>query len=165
MFHPSIPIAVDAMGGDHAPRCEVEGAVRAAEEFGIPILLVGNEELLRKELQRYTARQLPLEVVHASQVITMEDDVARSIRQKPDSSVHVAVRLVREGKAQGIVSAGNTGAVMATAKILLGSLPSVDRPALAAVFPPLGGTRTVLIDVGANVDCTPEQLPPFGRFS
>lgn len=161
MFQLSIPIAVDAMGGDQAPRCEVEGAVRAAEEFGIPILLVGNEELLRKELQRYTARQLPLEVVHASQVITMEDDVARSIRQKPDSSVHVAVRLVREGKAQGIVSAGNTGAVMATAKILLGTLPSVDRPALAAVFPPLGGTRTVLIDVGANVDCTPEQLRQF----
>lgn len=133
----------------------------AAEEFGIPILLVGDEEPLRKELRRYSARQLPLEVIHASQIITMEDDVARSIRQKPDSSVHVAVRLVREGKAQGVVSAGNTGAVMAIAKILLGTLPSVDRPALATVFPPLGGTRTVLIDVGANVDCTPEQLRQF----
>ncbi|MBI3895819.1 MAG: phosphate acyltransferase PlsX [Acidobacteria bacterium] len=156
-----MPIAVDAMGGDHAPRREVEGAALAAEEFGISVLLVGDEELLRRELKRYSARHLPLEITHARQIITMEDDVARSIRQKTDSSVHVAIRLVREGKAQGIVSAGNTGAVMAIAKILLGTLPSVDRPALAAVFPPLGGTRTVLIDVGANVDCKPEQLRQF----
>ncbi|MBI4458916.1 MAG: phosphate acyltransferase PlsX [Acidobacteria bacterium] len=156
-----VPIAVDAMGGDHAPGREVEGAILAAAEFGIPVLLVGEEIALQEELQRHSVRQLPLEVVPASQVITMEDDVARSIRQKPDSSVRVAIRLVREGKAQGVVSAGNTGAVMALAKILLGTLPSVDRPALAAVFPPLGGTRTVLIDVGANVDCKPEQLRQF----
>ena len=155
-----ITIAVDAMGGDHAPRNEVEGAVMAAET-GVGILLVGKEDLVRRELKRRSTRGLPLEVIHASEAVTMEDGAARAARRKRDSSIRVATRLVREGKAQGVVSAGNTGAVMATAKIVLGALPSVDRPALAAVFPALGGKRVVMIDVGANVDCRPEQLVQF----
>jgi len=158
---PPITIAVDAMGGDHAPRREVEGAVLAAEEWGLGILLVGQEELLRKELRRYPARHWPVEVVHAAEVITMEDNPVRAVRTKRESSIRIATRLVREGRAQAVVSAGNTGAVMATAKIVLGALPSVDRPALGAVFPPLGGKRAVMIDVGANVDCKPEQLRQF----
>ena len=157
--HP-ITIAVDAMGGDHAPHSEVEGALLAAEA-GVGILLVGNEELLRQELGRHDVGRLPLEVVHASEVVTMEDAAARAVRQKRDSSIRVATRLVSEGRAQGVVSAGNTGAVMATAKFLLGALPSVDRPALAAVFPALSGKKVVMIDVGANVDCKPEQLVQF----
>jgi glycerol-3-phosphate acyltransferase PlsX len=157
--HPTT-IAVDAMGGDHAPQCEVEGALLAAEE-GAGILLVGNEELLRAELQRHGRQRLPVEIVPASEVDTMNEGAARAVRQKRDSSIRVATRLVREGRAQGVVSAGNTGAIMATAKIVLGTLPSVDRPALAAVFPALGGKKVVMIDVGANVDCKPGQLVQF----
>ncbi len=155
-----ITIAVDAMGGDDAPRTEVEGALRAAEE-GAVVLLVGNEELVSAELKRHGRRRLSVEIVHASEAVTMQEGAARAVRQKRDSSIRVATRLVREGRAQGIVSAGNTGAVMATAKIVLGALPSVDRPALAAVFPAEGGKKVVMIDVGANVDCKPSQLVQF----
>jgi phosphate acyltransferase len=158
-------IAVDAMGGDQAPRSEVEGAVLAAAELGIPIALVGPEDILRRELRLYNTAKLPIEVLHASEAISMEERAARAVRQKRDSSIHAAMRMMRDRKAQGVVSAGNTGAVMATAKIVLGTLPSVDRPALAAVFPALtnGGRDhgTVLIDVGANVDCKPQQLRQF----
>lgn len=160
MANQLITIAVDAMGGDQAPRSEVEGALMAAEE-GAGILLVGNEELLRAELRRLGKRRSSVEIVPASEVITMDERAARAVRQKRDSSIRVATRLVRDGRAQGVVSAGNTGAVMATAKIVLGALPSVDRPALAAVFPALGGKKVVMIDVGANVDCKPEQLVQF----
>jgi phosphate acyltransferase len=158
-IHP-ITIAVDAMGGDHAPQREVEGALLAAQQ-GISVLLVGNEELLRAELGRQGQPAAPVEIVHASEVVSMADAAARAVRQKRDSSIRVATRLVRDGRAQGVVSAGNTGAVMATAKIVLGTHPSVDRPGLAAVFPALGGKRVVMIDVGANVDCKPEQLVQF----
>ena len=160
MANQPITIAVDAMGGDNAPRAEVEGALLAAEE-GTGILLVGNEALLRAEIARHGASALPVEIVHASEAVTMNESAARAARQKRDSSIRVATRLVREGRAQGVVSAGNTGAVMATAKMVLGALPSVDRPALAAVFPALDGKKVVMIDVGANVDCKPGQLVQF----
>ena len=149
------------MGSDTAPHCEVEGAVLAARELGLHIVLVGNEELVRKEMKRHATRQLPIEVLHASETISMNEGAARSVRQKRDSSIRVAIRLVREGRAQGFISAGNTGAVMATAKIVLGALPSVDRPGLAALFPTSSGHVAVMIDVGANVDCKPEQLRQF----
>ena len=153
------------MGGDQAPRSEVEGAVLAAAELGVRIALVGPEDVLRKELNLHDTRKLSIAVVHASEAITMDERAARAVRQKRDSSIRAATRLVRDGKAQGVVSAGNTGAVMATAKIVLGTLPSVDRPALAAIFPPLNAaaskTGAILIDVGANVDCKPEQLRQF----
>jgi phosphate acyltransferase len=158
-------IAVDAMGGDQAPRTEVEGAVLAASELGVPVALVGPEEILRKELRLHDTRRLPIEVVHASEAISMDERAARAVRQKRDSSIRAATRLVRDGRAAGVVSAGNTGAVMATAKIVLGTLPSVDRPGLAALFPSIGGANhgrgAILIDVGANVDCKPEQLRQF----
>ncbi len=149
------------MGSDQAPRSELEGAVLAARELGVRVLLVGREELLRRELARHSHSGLPLEIVHASEVITMEDKAAKSVRQKRDSSIRVAARLVRDGKARGLVSAGNTGAVMATVKIVLGALPGVDRPALAGVFPTSRGTAAVMIDVGANVDCKPHHLEQF----
>jgi glycerol-3-phosphate acyltransferase PlsX len=165
-------IAVDAMGGDQAPRCEVEAAVFAATELGVRVALVGPEDLLRAELERRAAGALPIEVVQASEAITMDDSAARAVRQKRDSSIRTAMRLVHEGRAQGVVSAGNTGAVMATAKLVLGTLPSVDRPALAAIFPQLSSNHLqsapgdaaagpILIDAGANVDCKPEQLCQF----
>ncbi len=157
-----VTIAVDAMGGDHAPEAEVEGAVRAAKAYHVQIVLVGREELVQKELARYEdSMGLPIQVVHASEVVTMEDSAARAMRSKRDSSIRVASRLVRDGLVQGLVSAGNTGAVMATAKTVQGMVHGVDRPALSAVFPTVKGTPVVMMDVGANVDCSPQMLAQF----
>lgn len=155
-------IALDAMGSDRAPKPEVEGAIQAARHFGVRVLLVGLESQIRAELDRHpSAASLPLEIIPASEVITMDDKAAQAVRAKRDSSMRVGLRLVREGRAAGFVTAGNTGAAMATAKMVLGTLPGVDRPALAAVFPTALGTAAVLLDVGANVDCSPENLAQF----
>jgi glycerol-3-phosphate acyltransferase PlsX len=157
-----VTIAVDAMGGDHSPKCEVEGAVRAARTLDVQVILVGREELLKKELGSHDGHQdLPIQVVHASEHVTMQDSAARAVRTKRDSSIRVASRLVREGLAQGLVSAGNTGAAMATAKMVQGVVPGVDRPALASIFPTIKGTPAVMVDVGANVDCSPQMLVQF----
>ena len=125
-----ITIAVDAMGGDHAPRPEVEGSVLAARELGVRVILVGQSHVVKSELAKHDWAGLPIEVLAASEVITMDDHPAQAFRRKKDSSVHVAARLVREVKADGMVSAGNTGAVMTVARFLLGTLESVDRVAL-----------------------------------
>ncbi|HYV63290.1 MAG TPA: phosphate acyltransferase PlsX [Bryobacteraceae bacterium] len=157
-----LTIAVDAMGGDHAPKREVEGAIRAAEELQIGVILVGLEDVIRTELALHPrAAGLPIEVHHASEFITMEDSAAKAVRTKKDSSIRVACRLVRDGVAQGVVSAGNTGAVMATAKIVQGVIRGVTRPVLASALPSLTGSPVVLLDVGANVDCKPEMLAQF----
>ena len=157
---PSV-IALDAMGSDRAPKPEIEGAIHAARQYGVRVLLVGPETLVTPELQRHlSAARLPIEVVHASEYITMEDKV-EAIRAKRDNSMRVGLRLVREGQANGFVTAGNTGAAMATAKIVLGAVPGLDRPALAAVFPTAPGNPAMLLDVGANVDCTPQNLEQF----
>jgi phosphate acyltransferase len=157
-----ITIAVDAMGGDHAPRPEVEGSVLAAQEYGVKVLLVGQPHAIRPELGKYSKSNLPIEIVPATEVITMEDHPARAFRRKKDSSVHVGARLVKNGTAGAFVSAGNTGAVMTTAKFIMGTLPSVDRVALAAPFPNAKGGVSVMLDVGANVDSKPEHLLQFG---
>jgi phosphate acyltransferase len=158
---PSV-IALDAMGSDRAPKPEVEGAIHAARNYGVRVLLVGQEATIKAELDRHpSALRLPLEIVHASEVITMEDKAVQAVRSKRDSSMHVGLRLVREGQAAGFVTAGNTGAAMASAKMVLGALPGVDRPALAAVFPTAPGTAAILLDVGANVDCKPHNLEQF----
>jgi glycerol-3-phosphate acyltransferase PlsX len=154
-------IAVDAMGGDHAPQSEVEGALLAAREHGVRVLLVGQEDVLRAELARHKTDGLPIEVLAASQVIAMGENPIRALRQKRDSSLHVAARSAQEGRADGVVTAGNTGAAMAIVKTTLGMLPGVDRPALASVFPTKRGTPSVLLDVGANVDCKPQHLQQF----
>jgi glycerol-3-phosphate acyltransferase PlsX len=157
---PSV-IALDAMGSDRAPKPEIEGAILAARQYGVRVLLIGPETVVKTELDRHSAAaRLPIEVVHASEVITMEDKV-EAIRAKRDSSMRVGLRLVREGQAAGFVTAGNTGAAMATAKVVLGAVPGVDRPALAAVFPTAPGNPAMLLDVGANVDCTPQNLEQF----
>lgn len=154
-------IAVDAMGTDGAPVPEIEGAIHAARARYAHVLLVGPEEPLKRELARRGVQGLGIEVVHASEAVTMEDAAAKAFRRKRDSSIRVAARLVREGKAHGLISAGNTGAVMATTKIVLGMLEGVDRPALAAVFPTAAGKAAVLLDVGANVDCKASHLEQF----
>jgi glycerol-3-phosphate acyltransferase PlsX len=158
---PSV-IALDAMGSDRAPKPEIEGAIQASRNYGVRVLLVGPEAALQTELSRYSAAQdLPIEIVHASEIITMDDKAVQAVRAKRDSSMRVGLRLVRDGRAEGFVTAGNTGAAMATAKMVLGAIPGVDRPALAAVFPTALGTAAELLDVGANVDCKPENLEQF----
>jgi len=150
------------MGSDRAPRPEIEGAIQAARHHGIPVLLVGPDDIIRTELRRYpVAAALPIDVVPASEVITMDDKAMQAVRAKRDSSLRVGLRMVRDGQAAGFVTAGNTGAAMVTAKMVLGAIPGVDRPALAAVFPTAIGTVAILLDVGANVDCKPHNLEQF----
>jgi len=152
-------IAVDAMGSDRAPKPEVEGAILAARHYNVGVLLVGRAAQLQPELAHHLgARGLPLEIVNATEVIGMQEKAAQAVRSKRDSSLRVGLRLVREGRAAGFITAGNTGAAMATAKMVLGALPGVDRPGLAAVFPTAAGTAAILLDVGANVDSKPHNL-------
>ncbi len=157
-----VTIAIDAMGGDDAPKAEVEGAIRAARSLGVRVILVGKQDIVHHELSLHEdIAGLPIEVQHASEQVTMEDSAAKAMRNKRDSSIRVAARLVRDGLADGVVSAGNTGAVMATVKSVQGMLPGVDRPALASAFPTVKGTPVVVVDVGANVDCSPRMLAQF----
>jgi len=157
-----VTIAVDAMGGDDAPKAEVEGAIRATRALGVRVILVGKQDVVRAELHKHEdIVGLPIEIQHASEQITMGESAGKAARQKLDSSIRVAARLVRDGVADGLVSAGNTGAVMATVKFVQGMLPGVDRPAMAAAFPTLRGTPVIVVDVGANVDCSPRMLAQF----
>ncbi|MCZ6778933.1 MAG: phosphate acyltransferase PlsX [Acidobacteria bacterium] len=153
-------IAVDAMGGDHAPGCVVDGCVQAAREYGLPLLLVGRRQEVEAELGRHDTRGLSIELVHASETVGMGESPTTALRRKKDSSIRVGAELVRNGKAQAFVSAGNTGAVMTTAKVVVGALEGVARPALTAIVPNLRG-RSVWLDVGANVDCRPDHLVQF----
>jgi glycerol-3-phosphate acyltransferase PlsX len=150
------------MGSDRAPKPEVEGAIQAARRFGISVALVGPEETIRAELWRHPlARLLPISIVHASEVIHMDENALQAVRAKRDSTMRVGLRLVREGRASAFITAGNTGAAMATAKMVLGGLPGVDRPALVAIMPTATGSVSTLLDVGANVDCKPYNLEQF----
>lgn len=153
-------IAVDAMGGDYAPEAIVDGAIQAAEEYGSSIILVGQKDLVDKELEKYETTHLDIEVRHASQVVDMHDLPSVALRRKKDSSLHVAIQLTRDGYADAAVSAGNTGAGMAIGLVLCRTLEGVDRPALATVMPNIQGA-TVVIDVGANVDCKAIHLLQF----
>lgn len=146
-------IAVDAMGGDTAPREIVEGAVLAAQQGG-RVVLVGDESRISPLLE---GRDVDIAVRHASEVITMEDVPARAIREKKDASVAVAARMVSAGDADAMVSAGSTGAALASAAFLIGRLPGVSRPGIASIFP----TGHVVVDVGANIECKPEHLLQF----
>lgn len=155
-------IAVDAMGADKAPDPEICGAIAAVRELPVRVHLVGPQERLQPLLQQALAgERLPIHVVHASEFITMDEKAAQAVRNKKDSSMRVGLKMVREGKAAAFLTAGNTGAAMATAKMVLGALPGVDRPALAMVLPTSAGTPCVLLDVGANVDCRPHNLVQF----
>jgi glycerol-3-phosphate acyltransferase PlsX len=155
-------IALDAMGGDHAPGPEVSGAVAAVRDTPLRVLLVGNQNRLTQELHALGAKNDGrIEVVHADEVVTMEDSPAQVFRQKPNSSLRVAFDLVKAGKAQALVSAGNSGAVMAHALFVLKRVKNVDRPGIVTVFPTPTG-KLVLCDMGANVEVKPRALAQFG---
>jgi glycerol-3-phosphate acyltransferase PlsX len=156
-------IALDAMGGDHAPQVTVEGAVWAAREHGVEVALVGQEEALEAELNKHDTSGLELPVVRASEVLGMEDEPASAAKTKRDSSMVVAMDLVKAGEADAFFSAGNSGGVMAVALFRLGRLPGIKRPALTAHYPSPGG-YCVVLDVGANTDCKPDWLLQFGMM-
>jgi len=153
-------IAVDAMGGDHAPEAIVAGAVAAARELGADVVLVGPDARVRAELARHRSGP-PLEVVDAPEVIEMHEAPAMALRRKRRSSIVVAVELVKSGRADAVVTAGHTGAAMGAALLGLGRIPGVDRPAIAAVLPTQAEKPAILLDVGANVDCKPHHLLQF----
>ena len=155
-------IALDAMGGDLAPASTVEGALRAHRERGLQILLVGNEARLRSELQRLGAGEEELQIRHASEVVEMDEHPGQALRRKKDSSMRVCFDLCKSGEASAMVSAGNSGAVLAGGLFVLGRLEHVDRPCIGGSLPTLGGAgRAVLVDMGANVECTPLQIAQF----
>jgi glycerol-3-phosphate acyltransferase PlsX len=172
-----IDIVVDAMGSDKAPEPEIRGAILAARQFDVRVHLVGPEEILRPILRQNLLRQnllgqeirgqdangqrLPVFIVPASEWITMSDKAAQAVRNKRDSSMRVGLRMVREGRAVGFLTAGNTGAAMATAKMVLGMIAGVHRPALATILPTTSGLPSLLLDVGANVDSEPDNLVQF----
>jgi len=154
-------IAVDAMGGDHGLEPIIDGAIQAAKEFGLEVVLVGEQDQIHAYLERKPGEKRGLEVCHASQTVGMHESPAQVARKKRDSSIWVATNLVKTGKAHAVVSAGNTGATMVAAFFLLGSLQGVERPAIAAILPTRKG-MAVMLDVGATVDCSAQQLYQFG---
>src|ERR1700683_5193749 len=155
-------IALDAVGSDKAPEPEIRGAILACRSLPVRVHLVGPEAELRDLLDEHLDNEdLPIVIHHASERIGMEEKAAQAVRKKHDSSMRVGLKLVHQGKVAGFVTAGNTGAAMATAKMVLGALPGADRPALTARMPTATGSPCVLLDVGANVDCKAHNLEQF----
>ena len=154
-------IAVDAMGGDLGPSVVVPGAIEAARQTGAKILLVGNEATLDGELTRLSPSGVDLEIVHAPEVAGMDEKPSDILRRKKNASIQVACRLVRDGAAQGVVSAGHSGASVACGMFIMGRIPGVERPALASLLP-TEKEPVVLLDVGATVDCKPYNIFQFG---
>jgi glycerol-3-phosphate acyltransferase PlsX len=156
-------IALDAMGGDLAPKATLEGAVGAARDFQIEVVLVGDHEVISRELNEYDLSGLSITIEHAPEIVAMGDSPLESVLAKPESSIHVGLDLVKRGKVDGFVSAGNSGAVMATAMAILGNLPGVDRPAIASMVPTTAGL-SLLIDAGANTEVKPLNLVQFAMM-
>src|ERR1700759_1045380 len=157
-------VVVDAMGSDRAPHPEIDGALAATRDFGVRGILVGQTETVLPELQRCgwgRDGDKGVKFVEAPEFIRMDEAVANAVRRKRRSSMRVGARLGAEGGADGFVAAGNTGAAMATAKMVIGMLPGVDRPALAALLPSKSGRPTMLLDVGANADCKAHHMAQF----
>jgi glycerol-3-phosphate acyltransferase PlsX len=153
-------IAVDAMGGDHAPDAIVSGALQAAESLNVDVVLVGQRQAIERVLAGRVSSGGAIEVIHTEEAVGMDEPATTPIRRKPHASVRVCAEAVRDGRASAMVSAGNTGATMIAAKMIMGTIEGVDRPALAAVLPNRNG-RTVLLDVGANIDSRPRHLREF----
>jgi glycerol-3-phosphate acyltransferase PlsX len=158
-----VTVAIDCMGGDHGAHVTVPAALELIErDPNASAILVGRQDAIEAELDRRRAAQSArLSVRHASEIVEMDEAPAQALRAKKDSSMRVAINLVKTGEAQACVSAGNTGALMAISRFVLKTLPGIDRPAIASVLPALNG-HTLVLDLGANVDCTPEHLLQFG---
>jgi len=157
----TITLAVDAMGGDHGPKITVPASINALTKYDqLHIILVGDKELIEKELQKNKYTNTRLSIQHTSEVVEMDESPQSALKNKKDSSMRVAINLIKEEKAQACVSAGNTGALMATARYVLKMLPGIDRPAIASSLPSQKGT-TYMLDLGANTDCTAEHLLQF----
>lgn len=156
-------IAVDAMGGDNAPVAMVEGAANAANEYGIEIVLIGNQEKIAKELSKHDFPENLISVVHTTEVITMKDAPVAAVRQKKQASINIATRMLKKKEVDGIVSSGNTGAYMTSALLNTGRIKGIERPAIATVFPTLG-KKSLIMDIGANVDCKPKNLIQFAEM-
>ncbi len=166
---PNTPvIAVDVMGGDHGPAVNIPGAIEAARAYGIRLALVGDSEKIQAELDRLPSGTLSgkvvYDIVHTDEVAGMDEKPSDILRRKKNASIQVACRLVKEGRADGVVSAGNSGATVACGMFIMGRIPGVDRPALASVMP-TEKKPIVLLDVGANVDCKPHHLFQFGLMA
>jgi len=157
---PAVRVALDAMGGDHAPAETVLGAIQAAREYGIGVYLVGREEAIRAELAKHDTTGLELPIVHTDEVIEMDEHPATAVRRKKNASMTLALQLVRDGSALGAVSAGNSGAMMAASLFTLKRIPGVERPALGGIFP-TRDNACLVIDIGANTDCKAEYLQQF----
>ena len=157
----TITLAVDAMGGDHGPKITVPASINALTRYDqLHIILVGDKELIEKELQKNKYTNTRLSIQHTTEVVEMDESPQSALKNKKDSSMRVAINLIKEEKAQACVSAGNTGALMATARYVLKMLPGIDRPAIASSLPSQKGT-TYMLDLGANTDCTAEHLLQF----
>jgi phosphate acyltransferase len=159
----TIKISIDCMGGDHGPSVTIPAAVSFVNhEPDADLILVGLEDVIRAELKKHNASDHPrLTIVHASEAVTMDDPVEIALRRKKDSSMRVAISLVRDGKVQACVSAGNTGALMAVSRYVLKTIPGVDRPAICFPLPNQKNSPTYMLDLGANVDCEPQHLRQF----
>ena len=153
-------VAVDAMGGDNSPRHEVDGAVKAARRWQIPIVLVGQSEIVAEELAKHDTQGLDIRIEHASEVVGMQDSASDAVRKKKDSSIRVSFNMVKEGRVNAVVSTGNSGATMAAGMFVLKRIPGIDRPAIATLVPNLED-QTLVLDVGGNVDCKPPHLIQF----
>ena len=153
-------IALDAMGGDQGSMVTVEGAVAAARDLNLSVLLVGNEEEISQRLKQHATNGLSIAIRHAPETVGMQESPSAALRKKKQSSIRIGLELVKSGEADAFISAGNTGAVMATALITLGPLPGVERPAIALIIPTLKG-QSILLDVGANADCKARHLLQF----
>ena len=157
-------IILDGMGGDNAPAEIVKGATMAAAKMEHEIVLVGDEEQIRAELAKYTYNPSQISIQHAGDVITNDDAPVKAVRSKTDSSMVVGINMIKNGEGDLFVSAGNSGALMAGGLFILGRIQGIDRPAMASIYPILGGTPSLLVDAGANAECKPLNLLEFGTM-
>lgn len=158
----TLPLALDVMGSDRGPEVLIQGAIEAYDEFGIKAILVGSREIILQSLKDFKREDIDFEIEASTQVVEMKDSPAKALRQKQDSSILKSFKLVKNKQASGVISAGNTGAMMAAGMLTIGTLPGVARPAIATIIPKTGdATPTVLLDSGANVDCHALQLVQF----
>lgn len=158
-------IVIDGMGGDNAPKSNVEGAVNAIKEYNVDLIITGDKDILEKEFSNYEFDKSKLEIVHTTEIIENEDKPVKAIRAKKDSSMVVALRLVKEGKADAVISAGNTGALLAGGLFVVGRIKGIDRPCLCPAIPNVKRGMTLIADGGANADCKPRNLVEFAAMS